>query len=225
MTRDQRYRLVYKPLAFTACLVPFLWAAGGVLAASRIMLPASIPVPELGADPQRRVLGIVGKSTLNLLLITLAVTPLRQLSGNANLLRFRRMLGLFAFFYATLHFAMYVVIDRRLDWSTLGEDLMKRPWITLGFLGFVLLVPLAATSTRAAMRRLGRGWQRLHYLVYPATVLGCWHFYWQVKRDVREPLLYAGMLAVLLGYRVARRTWAAKRITSKSGSATAPERT
>jgi len=159
----------------------------------------------LGANPVQAITDTLGVWGLRLLLATLALTPLRYLTRSAEWLRFRRMLGLFAFFYATLHFAMYVVIDRRLDWSTLGEDLMKRPWITLGFLGFVLLVPLAATSTRAAMRRLGRGWQRLHYLVYPATVLGCWHFYWQVKRDVREPLAYAGVLALLLAVRLAKR--------------------
>ncbi len=165
----------------------------------------------LGANPVAAITDTLGLWALRLLVATLALTPLRYLTGSSDWLRYRRMLGLFAFFYLSLHLAMYVVVDRRFDWRTLGEDLAKRPWITLGFLAFVLLVPLALTSTQAAMRRLGRRWQRLHYLVYPAAVLGCWHFYWQVKRDVREPLAYAAALALLLGVRAVRRGWRARR--------------
>ncbi len=164
----------------------------------------------LGANPVAAITDTLGLWALRLLVATLALTPLRYLTGSSDWLRYRRMLGLFAFFYLSLHLAMYVVVDRRFDWRTLGEDLAKRPWITLGFLAFVLLVPLALTSTQAAMRRLGRRWQRLHYLVYPAAVLGCWHFYWQVKRDVREPLAYAAALALLLGVRAVRRGWRAR---------------
>lgn len=115
------------------------------------------------------------------------------------------MLGLFAFFYITLHFAMYLVIDQSFAWSVLWEDVLKRPWITLGFTALVLLVPLAATSTRGWMRRLGRRWQTLHYAIYVATALGCWHYYWQVKRDVRAPLVYVAIFALLMGWRFWRR--------------------
>lgn len=111
------------------------------------------------------------------------------------------MLGLFAFSYLALHFTMYVAVDRRLEWGILVEDVLKRPWITLGFTGLVLLVPLALTSTRASMRRLGRRWQRLHALIYPVAVLGCWHYYWQVKKDVRAPLVYAAVLGLLFAVR------------------------
>ena len=115
------------------------------------------------------------------------------------------MLGLFAFFYITLHFAMYFAIDQSFAWSVLWEDISKRPWITLGFTALVLLVPLALTSTRGWMRRLGRRWQTLHYAIYIATALGCWHYYWQVKRDVRSPLLYVAAFALLMGWRLWRR--------------------
>ena len=114
------------------------------------------------------------------------------------------MLGLFAFFYAVVHFSVYLVLDLELNWSTLGADITKRPYITIGFTALVLLIPLAATSTNGMMRRLGRRWVSLHRLVYVIAILGVWHFYWQVKRDVREPLIYAGILALLLLYRVVR---------------------
>lgn len=218
MTRDQRYRFVYKPLAFTACLVPFLWALDGVLAASGVALPGTLPVPELGADPVRRVLGIVGKSALNLLLVTLAVTPLRQLTGNVHLLRFRRMLGLFAFVYALLHFLVYLVFQG-FSWPEILQDIVKRPYITLGFTALLLLLPLAATSTSGMMRRLKQRWIALHRLIYPIAVLGVWHYWWQVKKDFREPLIYAAILAALLAWRAwtqlaARRRKSATQLTT-----------
>jgi sulfoxide reductase heme-binding subunit YedZ len=114
------------------------------------------------------------------------------------------MLGLFAFFYAAVHFTVYLVLDLELNWSTLGADIAKRPYITIGFTALLLLIPLATTSTNGMMRRLGRRWTSLHRLVYVIAILGVWHFYWQVKRDVREPLIYAGILALLLLYRVLR---------------------
>lgn len=200
MTRDQRYRWLFKPLAFAACLVPFAWASAGVLAASGITLPASIPIPALGADPVRRVLGIFGKTILNLLLVTLAITPLRQLSGNANLLRFRRMLGLFVFFYALLHLAVYLVFEG-FSWPEILKDVTRRPYITIGFTALLLLVPLAVTSTNGMMRRLKKRWTVLHRLIYPISILGVWHYWWLIKRDIRQPLLYACLLALLLGWR------------------------
>ncbi|MBV8784409.1 MAG: sulfoxide reductase heme-binding subunit YedZ [Gammaproteobacteria bacterium] len=159
----------------------------------------------LGPDPVKTLEHECGKTALNLLLLTLAVTPVRQLLGLPHLLRLRRMLGLFAFTYVLLHFTVYVVLDLELNWHTVVADIAKRPYITIGMLGLLLLIPLAVTSTQRMMRRLGRRWQSLHRLVYVIAILGVWHFYWQVKRDVREPLIYAGILAALLLYRLARR--------------------
>ena len=209
MTVTQRYRYVYKPLVFVAGLAPLVWLACGAFG----WFGAS-----LGADPVKKLEHECGKTALNFLLITLAVTPVRNLLGLPQLLRLRRMLGLFAFFYAVTHFTVYLVLDLELNWSTLGADIAKRPYITIGFTALVLLVPLAATSTNGMMRRLGRRWTSLHRLVYVIAILGVWHFYWQVKRDVREPLLYAGILALLLLYRVVRAR-AARSATRVPGSA------
>jgi methionine sulfoxide reductase heme-binding subunit len=212
LTVDQRYRLLYKPLIFAASLVPFVLLTLGAF---------GLAGRDLGADPVKEVLHTCGKTSLNFLMLTLMVTPVKNLLGQPHLLRIRRMLGLFAFFYAVVHFTVYLVLDLELDFATLGEDIAKRPYITIGFLALVLLVPLAVTSTNKMMRRLGRRWTKLHRLVYVISILGVWHYYWQVKKDVREPLIYAGILAVLLGYR-AYKQW---RVTSKSAPATAPERT
>jgi methionine sulfoxide reductase heme-binding subunit len=214
----QRYRFIYKPLVFIASLLPLAWLLCGAFG----WLGAS-----LGADPVKKLEHECGKTALNFLLLTLAVSPVRALAGLPQLLRLRRMLGLFAFFYAALHFSIYLVLDLELNWRLLGADIAKRPYITIGFTALLLMLPLALTSTNGMMRRLGRRWQTLHRLVYLIAVLGVWHFYWQVKRDVREPLIYAGMLALLLGYRYARSRLGTPppRLTSTSGSATAPERT
>src|SRR6516225_2340138 len=195
MTLTQRYRLIYKPLVFTACLLPVLWLSSGAFGWFGL---------SLGADPVKELEHEAGKTALNLLLLTLAVTPVREITSQPQLLRLRRMLGLFAFFYVVLHFTIYVVLDLELNFRTLGADIAKRPYITIGFTALLLLIPLAVTSTNGMMRRLGRRWVSLHRLIYVVAVLGVWHFYWQVKRDIREPLLYAGMLAILLGYRVVR---------------------
>jgi sulfoxide reductase heme-binding subunit YedZ len=213
MSAERRYRLVYKPLVWTGALLPLAWllARGFGIAGG-----------SLGADPAEEILRTCGKTALNLLLVTLAVTPLRQLARAPQLLRLRRLLGLFAFFYAALHLVAYVVLELQFDWPLLGEDIAKRPYITIGFVAVLLLTALAATSTQRAMRRLGRRWQRLHWGIYPAAVLGVWHFWWQVKADVREPLLYSAILAVLLGWRLWKRRAA---LTSPSGSSTAPGRT
>lgn len=219
MNVAQRYRYIYKPLVFVAGLVPLAWLACGAFG----WFGAS-----LGADPVKELEHECGKTALNFLLLTLAVTPVRNILGLPQLLRLRRMLGLFAFFYAVAHFTVYVVLDLELNWSTLGADIAKRPYITIGFTALLLLMPLAATSTNGMMRHLGRRWTQLHRLVYVIATLGVWHFYWQVKRDVREPLIYAGMLALLLLYRAVRSRVAASArtsLTSRSGSATAPERT
>jgi sulfoxide reductase heme-binding subunit YedZ len=189
---DQRYRWLYKPAIFLGATIPLL-----LLIASAFGLAGR----SLGADPIERVLHVLGKTALNLLLLTLLVTPLRLLGGWPHLLRVRRMLGLFAFSYALLHFLVYALLDLRLDLAHLTADVIKRPYITIGFCALLILVPLAATSTNAMMRRLGRRWTALHRWVYVAASLAVWHYYWQVKKDVREPLVYAGILAALLGYR------------------------
>jgi len=221
---EQRYRFLYKPFVFVASLIPFAWLLCGALGLFDV---------SLGADPVKKLEHECGTWALNFLLITLLVTPVRQLTGLSHLPRLRRMLGLFAFFYAVLHFTVYLTLDLEFNFRELFKDIAKRPYITIGFAALVLLIPLAVTSTNKMMRRLGRRWQKLHRLIYVIAVLGVWHFYWQVKRDVREPLIYAGILAVLLGYRwlkaqQRKRAMAAPRpaaATSTSGSATVPERT
>lgn len=185
-------RFVLKPVVFAACLVPFALLALRTLGSFGL---------GFGPNPVEDILETLGKTGLNLLLVTLTVTPLRQVTGWGHWMRFRRMLGLFAFAYLLTHFVFYIAVDQGLDWRTVVEDVAKRPFITAGFAALLLLVPLALTSTQRAMRALGRRWQRLHRLVYVAAFLGCVHYYWQVKADVREPLVYFAILAVLLGWR------------------------
>jgi sulfoxide reductase heme-binding subunit YedZ len=160
---DRWLRWGARPLLFVLCLLPLAKVAAGV---------AQVAGISLGADPVEEILETFGKWTLNFLLITLCVTPLRQLTGFNDLIRFRRMLGLFAFTYACLHFATYLVLDRGLEWEAIVVDLGKRPYITIGFTALVLLFPLALTSTRGMMRRLGKRWQKLHRLVYVIAILG-----------------------------------------------------
>jgi sulfoxide reductase heme-binding subunit YedZ len=159
----------------------------------------------LGANPVEELLHRCGKWGLKLLLVTLAVTPARRWLGWNWLISLRRLLGLFAFFYVMLHFTVYLVLDQGLDIAIVFEDVVKRPYITIGMAALVLLIPLAVTSTRGMMRRLGRRWKQLHRLVYLIAALGVWHYYWQVKLDTLEPTLYALILAVLLGSRIRRR--------------------
>lgn len=195
MNADTWVRHIVKPLVFLLCLAP----AGALAAGIFGWEPAA-----LGANPVEKIQDTLGIWGLRLLLVTLTVTPLRELLGWPRLLAFRRMLGLFAFFYIALHFLFYLFVDQAFDWRQLTADVVKRPYITAGFAALLLLVPLAATSTKRAMRRLGRRWQKLHRLVYPAVILGCVHFWWQVKADVREPLVYASIAALLLGWRLNR---------------------
>jgi len=158
---------------------------------------------DLGANPVETLTHHTGVWGLRFLLLTLTITPLRRLSGWNWLLRYRRMLGLFAFFYALLHFAIYLVFDQFFDPTAIARDVLKRPYITVGFLAFVLLLPLAATSTNAMIRRLGaRRWQRLHRLVYAIGLLVILHYLWLVKADLSRPLAYAAVLVLLLGYRL-----------------------
>ena len=152
----------------------------------------------LGANPIEFITRSTGTWTLVGLMVTLSVTPLRRLTGRADLIRYRRMLGLFTFFYVCLHFATYVWLDQFFDPASIVKDIIKRPFITVGFTAFVLLIPLAATSTHAMIRRLGRRWQQLHRLVYAIAILGVIHYLWLVKKDLTEPLIYGSVLTLLL---------------------------
>ena len=170
----------------------------------------------LGANPIEELLHELGRWGLKFLLLTLAVTPLRRLLGWNWLVRFRRMLGLFSFFYILLHFMVYALLDQGLDLDVMIEDIIKRPYITLGMTGLLLLIPLAVTSTKGMMRRLGKRWQKLHRLVYVIAIVGVWHFYWQVKLDTLDATVYAVILLVLLGFRFFK--WASS-VRSATGDA------
>ena len=182
-----------KVVLFLTCLLPL-----GKL----VLETFGIAGMSLGPNPVEELIHRCGLWGLKFLLITLAITPLRHLTGWNWLVRLRRMFGLFAFFYICLHFTVYAGLDQRFDLGAIGEDIVKRPYITLGISGLIMLIPLAVTSTNAMMRRLGRRWQKLHRLVYFIGIVGVWHFWWQVKKDITEPLIYVGILALLLGYRL-----------------------
>lgn len=188
---DAKRLAVFKGLVFIAALLPLFKLLGDAW------------LDQLGANPIENITHRTGFWTLTFLLIGLSATPLRRLTGMFWPMRLRRMLGLFAFFYACLHFATYLVLDQFFDWPAIVQDIAKRPYITVGFSAFVLLIPLAITSTDAMARRLGgKNWRRLHALVYPIAIAGVAHFIWLVKKDLSRPLLFAGMLAALLGFRV-----------------------
>jgi sulfoxide reductase heme-binding subunit YedZ len=165
----------------------------------------------LGADPVNLIQLTTGLWALKFLVATLLMTPLKNLTGWVGWLRFRRMLGLFVFFYALLHFSTYLFLDQDGKLGAVWQDIAKRPYITLGMLGLLLLTPLAATSTSKAQRRLGRRWTQLHRLVYVVAGLGVWHYWWLVKKDIRPPLAYAAVFAVLLGYRWGHHLWRQRR--------------
>jgi sulfoxide reductase heme-binding subunit YedZ len=192
-------RWIGKPIVFAACLIPALHIGIGALNAADVLHIGGI---SLGADPVKVMLHTCGRWTLNFLMITLCMTPLKDLTHWTLWLRFRRMFGLFAFFYVLLHFSVYLLLDQSGKLGALWQDIVKRPYITIGMLGLLLLIPLALTSTNKAQRRLGRRWTQLHRLIYAIAILGVWHFWWQVKKDIREPLLYVCGLTILLGYRL-----------------------
>jgi methionine sulfoxide reductase heme-binding subunit len=198
-------RRVIKPLLFVACLLPLMW----------LLARAFEFGGTLGANPVEMIQDTLGQWGLRFLVITLAITPLRDWFNASWLISLRRMLGLFAFTYVLLHFLSWLVLDQGLYWSGVLADIAKRPFITLGFLALILLIPLAITSTNKMMRRLGKRWKTLHRLVYLIAILGVWHYYWQVKADVREPLIYAAIVAVLLGWRI----WKSRRSSIRSQAA------
>lgn len=176
---------------FGACLIPL-----GILVGNAL-------TDNLGANPIDEITDQTGIWTLRLLLVTLAVTPARRLSRWNRLIQLRRMLGLFAFFYASLHFLTYLWLDQFFAFEDIIDDVMERPFITVGFTSFVLLIPLAITSTTAMIKRLGgKWWQRLHRLVYATAIGGVVHYLWLVKADIRLPLIYGSILALLLAYRL-----------------------
>ncbi|MDD9863274.1 MAG: sulfoxide reductase heme-binding subunit YedZ [Gammaproteobacteria bacterium] len=180
-----------RPALFAACLIPLAFLVGRGASGN------------FGANPIEEITHFTGDWALYLLLLTLAVTPLRRLFGWSRLVRHRRMIGLFAFFYGVLHFLTYFVLDQFFDWAEIGKDIFKRPYITVGFSAFVLLVPLAVTSTDRMIRRLGgKRWKALHRLVYVSATLAVLHFLWLVKADVREPAICGVILATLLCLRL-----------------------
>ena len=200
MNTLQQVRFVWKPVVFLLCLVP----------AALVMTDALEITGRLSANPVEDILDRFGNWGLRFILIALAVTPLRRITGWNWLARFRRMLGLFTFFYILLHFLTWLVLDQGLLLSAVLEDIVERPFITLGMIALVLLTAMAATSTAGIRRRMGRRWDRLHYSAYAVGILGVWHYWWQVKQDIREPLIYAVILTLLLGYRLWH-TWQRRR--------------
>jgi sulfoxide reductase heme-binding subunit YedZ len=183
-----------KPVLFIVCMLPFAWLFHGAL------------TDNLGANPQEHLIRSLGDWTLRFLCITLAVTPLRVITETPALARFRRMLGLFTYFYVAMHLLAYSVFDKELVWADIAKDIAKRPFILVGYAAFLLLTPLAATSFNRAIRAVGvKRWQALHKAVYAVAGLGILHFFWMRagKHNFAEVAVYAAILAVLLGWRVA----------------------
>jgi len=209
MMRGLMSMRVLKPLLFAACLGPFLLLVANGFGAGG----------SLGANPIDKITDVTGTWTLRFVLITLAVTPIRRLTGWNTVIRFRRMLGLFAFFYGSLHFLTWSVLDQGLALQFIGADIAKRPYITVGFLGFSLMIPLAITSTAGWIRRLGgKRWNLLHRAIYLTAVCGVIHYLWLVKSDINRPLTYGAILAVLLGIR-AWYAWRPKPAATAAASA------
>ena len=200
MNTIQQIRFVWKPIVFVVCMLPVL-----LIATDALDITGS-----LGANPVEEIQDRLGNWGLRFIMIALAVTPLRRISGHNWLQRFRRMLGLFAFFYVLMHFLAWLILDQGLTTSAILEDIVKRPFITIGFAALVLLTAMALTSTNGIRRRMGHNWDRLHYSVYAVGILGVWHYWWQVKADIREPLIYAIVLTALflirILYRLRRRS-------------------
>ena len=180
----------FKVSVFIVSLVPLFYLVIGIF------------TNNLGANPIEYILHSTGFWTLTFLLITLTITPLRKIKKLNRLIKYRRMLGLFAFFYAFLHFSIYLGIDRFFDWDEIFKDIFERPYITVGFTAFLLLIPLAITSTKKMIRRLGKKWQSLHRLIYVIVVLGVIHFWWLVKKDLTEPIIFSIILFFLFLIRI-----------------------
>jgi len=187
-------RSYQKPLVFLVCFGPVIWLTYGLFSG------------QLGANPIETILRNLGDWGLRFVLLGLAVSTIRRLTGWTGVLRYRRMIGLFAFFYVFMHLSVYIGIDHFFDWSTILNDIIKRPYITIGMTAFIMLIPLAVTSPKAMVRKLGGArWKKLHRLIYIIAPFGVIHFFLLVKADVREPLVYGAILAFLLGERLYRR--------------------
>jgi sulfoxide reductase heme-binding subunit YedZ len=217
-----------KPPIFLLCLLPvvmlLLEAFHEQLGADSLLVRLHLD-PDLGANPIEKVTHTTGDWILIFLCVTLAITPLRRILQQPWLIKLRRMFGLFAFFYASLHFLTYIWLDQFFSWSSIVKDVYKRPFITAGFTAFVLLIPLALTSTAGWIRRLGgKRWQMLHRLIYLSAIAGVVHYYWLVKSDIRLPLFYAVIVALLLGFRVilAVRSRNVKAAQTAAGAASPP---
>lgn len=195
MTRNQ----ILKPIVWLACLHWFL----------RLVYQGL--TGHLGANPVERITHRTGQAALVLLLVGLAITPLRRWTRMLWLVQYRRLIGLFAFFYASLHLLTYLALDQNFNPFQMAHDVLKRPFILVGTLAWLILLPLALTSTQAAIRRLGKRWTTLHRFVYLAAALGCLHFFWLEKRDKSEPLQYVAVLAVLLASRLVLKYWPPQR--------------
>ncbi len=206
MTTTERVRFVGKPLVFAVCLVPALLVVSDLFGITGT----------LGANPVEEILDRFGNWGLRFMMIALAVTPLRVITGHGWIGRFRRMLGLFAAFYVFVHFLVWLVLDQGVYLPGIIEDIVERPFITIGMVALLLLGAMAATSTAGMRRRMGRLWQRLHYGAYLAGVLGVWHYWWQVKADILEPAIYAAILTLLLGFRLWRKLMRPSRPTQRS---------
>jgi sulfoxide reductase heme-binding subunit YedZ len=201
-----------RPVLFAASLVPAVWVVGAI--ASDFFNGTRL----LGSNPIKEAEHFTGRWVLRFLMVTLAVTPIRQTLGWNWLQKYRRMFGLFAFFYATLHLLIYFLLDLELMWGELAADIIERPYITIGMTAFLLLVPLAATSTAKMVKRLGgKRWAALHRVVYVVVALGIIHFWMAVKRDITDPLIYGSVVAALLGYRLVR--WRRRMRAARSSSA------
>ena len=197
MTRETAIRWVAKPIVFTAALMPLAWIAWTAVASG------FGPTGPLGANPIEYINRYLGDWAIRFLLMALAVTPVRGITGWTPLIRFRRMIGLFAFFYACLHLSSYIGLDQFFNWREIWGDIVKRNYITVGMVNFVLLASLAATSTKGMIKRLGaKRWINLHKLVYVAGIAACIHFYMMRKGVQLEPIIYAAVCALLLGYRL-----------------------
>src|SRR5262245_52460065 len=208
---SRRGRIILKVGVWSACLLPLA------------LLAHRAATGDLGANPISFVTNWLGDWTFRLLLASLAMTPLRLLFGLSWPLALRRLLGLFAFFYASLHLAVWVVLDHFFDWGEMGADIVKRPYITVGMTAIALMLPLAATSTRAAIKRMGgKGWQRLHRLAYAIGVCAVLHYLWLAKKANPEPYYYAGILAALLLIRAW--DWGRRRVARLGSGAAIPSR-
>ena len=192
MTSLKIIRLYLKPIVFLICLLPIILVLTDLFEISGT----------LGANPIENIQDIFGIWGLRFIVILLLISPLKKISGIIWLIQFRRMIGLFAFFYVLMHFLVWLLLEQSLLMPAIIEDVTKRPFITIGFIALLILLILASTSTSKIRRSMGKKWDKLHQSVYLASILGVWHFWWQVKKDITEPLIYAVIIFILLTYRL-----------------------